>query len=187
MQELLSYLDSGYRLGSHKPSEHCVHRHPFNSFDKTYFAENSLFPSYIHEHYLLAQAHYQKNKSEAHRFIIDFSSSGVSEVPDLAELKNDRLIACKPPIAQTEIVTVKELAAFASNPLKAYFNKSLNIYLDVSSNNQIQNEESFSLTGLEKYQLKIDGIKMPVLNLLDKASKKGKLPRGLFSNFPLRV
>ncbi len=188
VQELLSYLDSGYRFGNQKPSEHCVHRHPFNSFDKIYFAENSLFPSYIHEHYLLAKAHYQKNKNEAHRFIVNFSSAGVSEeseVSDLAEHKNDSSIVCQPPISQTEIVkvTVKELAAFASNPLKAYFNKSLNIYLDVSSNNQIQNEESFSLTGLEKYQLKIDGIKMPVLNLMDKASKKGMLPRGLFKHF----
>ncbi len=163
VQELLSYLDSGYQFGNKVPSNHCVHKHPFDSFNRRYFS-NTLFPTYIQNHYRLAQAHYQKSKKNAHRFIPNFS---VLNSRDHSVIDKD-------------VLTVKELGNFAANPLKAYFNKSLNIYLDASDRNQIHNEEPFSLNGLDKYQLRMEGIKIPALNLLNKASKTGKLPRGLF-------
>lgn len=166
VQELLGYLDSGYQFVDKAPSEHCVHKHPFNSFDQTYFSENCIFPAYMPEHYLLAQAHYQKNKQNAHRFIADFSPTNA--------------IGPLPSSLLTPVLTIKELAAFAANPLKAYFNKSLNMYLDMSERNPIQNEEPFFLTGLDKYQLRMEGVKIPTKHILDKATQKGKLPRGLF-------
>lgn len=161
VQELMNYLDSGYLLGNKKPSEVCTHRHPFDAFDQSYFSEHSKFPCYIPEHFLLAKAYYRKNKTKPHRFIPEFSAASQS-------------------IEQKEILTIKELAAFATNPLKVYFNQSLNMYLDVSDHNKIQSQEAFALTGLERYQLRMEGIKMPVLNLLEKASQRGKLPRGFF-------
>lgn len=159
IQELFSYLDSGYTLEGISPSIHCLQKHPFNPFDKAYFQETSLFPSYSQEYYKLAKAYYFSEKTQAHQFVTNFN------------IKQSDILEAT--------VIIKELASFASNPLKGYFNKSLNIYLD-KNQNEIKNVEPFALSGLEKYQLRMQAIKKPIDDVLNNASRSGKLPGGLF-------
>lgn len=162
VQELFSYLDEGYTFGEKKPSQHCLHRHAYDVFDKSYFNAESVFPSYVSAHYRLAQAHYLKIKEPSHKFLSKFSIGTL--------LPGERGVT----------LTVKELSAFASNPLKAYFNKNLKIYLDKKEDSLIQSEEPFVLSSLVKYQLNLQGIKSPLEVVLNKADRKGILPRGVF-------
>lgn len=162
VQELFSYLDEGYMVEDKMPSRHCFHKHPYDVFDKSYFETNTRFPSYVHAHYRLAQAHYQKIKEPSHQFVNDFSI-GTSAKPFESEC----------------VLTIKEISAFASNPLKAYFNKNLRIYLDKNEDSN-QSEESFALSNLEKYQLRLQGVKSPVETVLNRANRQGLLPRGVF-------
>lgn len=166
IQELFAYLDSGYLLGGQSPSVQCTQKHPFDAFDKAYFEGKDLFPTYEKENYQRALAYYYKEKSLPHQFITTFSIGKSGE---------QKLL----PLIETT-VTLKELASFASNPLKAYFNKALKIYLDKGENKQIQSEEPFVLQGLEKYQLRMNAVKMPLISVLEHADRKGQLPRGLF-------
>lgn len=162
VQELFSYLDEGYLVGDKIPSQHCLHRHPYDVFDKSYFEADARFPSYVPEHYRLAQAHYQKIKEPSHQFVNKFSIG--------AAKANEGEVA----------LTIKELSAFAKDPLKAYFNKSLRIYLDKKEDSLIQSEESFALSHLERYQLRLEGMSSPLDTILNRADREGVMPRGLF-------
>ncbi|MBA3238083.1 MAG: exodeoxyribonuclease V subunit gamma [Parachlamydiaceae bacterium] len=168
VQELFAYIDSGYLLGDQSPSLQCTQKHPFDAFDKAYFGGIDLYPSYDKENYQRALAYYHKEKSQPHQFIHAFS---------IGKSSNKELL---PQIETT--VTLKELSSFASNPLKAYFNKALRIYLEKTESKQIQSEEPFVLQGLEKYQLRMSAVKTPLINVFERADKKGQLPRGLFKN-----
>lgn len=165
IQELFAYLDSGYLLGEHSPSLVCTQKHPFDAFDRAYFEESNLFPAYEKENYQRALAYYQKDKSPPHQFISEFYIGKSSDEEFLPHIETT--------------ITLKELASFASNPLKAYFNKALKIYIDKNEGKQIQSEEPFALQGLEKYQLRMDAVRTPLINVLEHADRKGQLPRGL--------
>lgn len=177
IEELFSYLDESYFIGEHAPSKHCMHRHPFDAFDKSYFSANSPFPSYISEHFKRAQSHYQEIKKPVHQFIKEFSigkslpnESGKSTV-DFSSYNDE-----------DERIRINELSAFASNPLKVFFNKKLKIFLP-RSEEETRSEEPLVLQPLTKYQLRLQGIKSLPETVLNKAERTGLLPRGLFKTF----
>lgn len=159
IQELFSYLDAGYTIEDASPSIACLQKHPYDPFDRAYFQNSNLFPSYSLRSYHLCKAASGANKTAPSCFIDEFAISQ--------------------PLSEIEALTVKELADFASNPLKVYFNKTLKIYLDANAK-EIKSAEPFSLSGLEKYQLRMQAIKQPAEHVISTASKSGKLPNGLF-------
>lgn len=161
VRELFEYLDRGYTVESELPSRYCLYRHPFDSFDKSYFDSEALFPSYIPEHYRAAQAHYSKGKHLPHAYYGEFS-------PETDETA-----------APEVVITLRELSTFASNPLKTYFNKN-NVYINNKEDSVIQSEEPFVISNLENYRLRIEGVKNPPGTVLNKADRNGLLPKGMF-------
>lgn len=160
--ELLAYLDKSYTLDGNCPSASCVNKHPFLPFDKSYFSESSPLRSYSQNQYRMAEAYYHSVKVHAKPFIAEFS---------LDEPKK-----LKPEI----YIDVRELASFAKDPLKAYYNKTLGIYLPKEEDRQIKIDENFQLTHLQNYQIKKDVFKKPVDEILHIAEKEGQLPIGAF-------
>jgi exodeoxyribonuclease V gamma subunit len=157
--ELLSYLDRAFSHPQDKPSVHCTHRHPFLPFDKTCFS-NSLFPSYSERQYQAAIAYYKPQKSLQDSFINHFSSS-VTESNNYS-------------------IDVRELLAFAKNPIRTYLNKALGIYLERPEDRQIKNDEDFHLSFLQSYQLKQNALQSSIDETWEAAHLSGKLPVGPF-------
>ncbi|MGZ3732801.1 MAG: exodeoxyribonuclease V subunit gamma, partial [Parachlamydiaceae bacterium] len=162
VQELFGYLDTGYTFEGIAPSLHCLQKHPFDAFDPSYFSEGHLFPCYSYSLYSQAKTLLQKEKDPPHRFIESFAIKLPAKTPS------------------PTLVTLKELGAFAGNPLKVYFNDTLRIYLEKKQDHQINDYEPFELSPLDKYLLRMQALKRPVHTLLDVAIKKGTFPRGLF-------
>lgn len=166
--ELLSYLDRAYTTKEGKLSEECLHIHPFLPFDRTYFFPGAVFPSYSKQNYSAAKAYYNPEKSTPTSFIHSFTVEEPSGLFNTA--KNEHTI------------NLRELAAFAKNPIKAYLNKSLGIYLERAEDRQEKNDEDFHLNSLKSHLLKQSALLKPAEHIWERASKDGRLPLGAFKS-----
>lgn len=153
--ELLSYLDKTYGYNQ------CVYKHPFNSYDCSYFGGN--FCSYIPKDYAAAQAFYHVEKAAPSGFIPSFHIATDSKQP-----------------LESTVIHLKDLAAFAKNPIKSYFNKTLGMYLNKAEDRLNKEEEDFHLSSLQRYLLKKDALKLPLDDILQQSNREGKLPLGAF-------
>lgn len=159
ISELLAYLDKAYTFEGEKPSKKSVFVHPFHSFDYSYFLPDSPLKSYFQGQFKNALSHYKTEKKEVPLFT-DFSIK-------ITGLEYEE-----------KILDIKQLASFAKNPLKAYF-QSRGIYLKEEETNEDELLD-FTLPHLEGSILKKAALKQPIDYLLDLAEKKGKLPGGVF-------
>lgn len=155
VQELFNYLDDGYTIEGKSISEQCTINHPFDSFHKSYFSDKG-FRSYSKKHYAMAKAFYRSDKQEPYQLIKEFEMQSSS-------LCNEEEI----------FVDLKDLSAFASNPLKIFLNKKHNIYVDKQTE---ESKEPFELIALDKYQFRRESVKMPFSSVVEKAIKIGKMP-----------
>jgi len=164
--ELLAYLDESYLLSEKKPSQCLVKTHPFSAFDKSYFEANSPLKSYSKSFYAAAQAYYGIDKKIPHRFVPQFliHSTKLSPNENISKIR----------------LHIKELDAFAKNPIKCYFNKTLGIYLEKPEERLIKNEEHFQLTALQKYLVHKEALTQPFEWILKQAQQEGNLPIGAF-------
>jgi len=115
LQELIYYLDNSYKISDKKPSECLIKKHLDVSFDKEYFADNTINFSKID--FLAAQSFYNTENKK----IKDKEFGYVIEIPDVIDINNLRLL-CK-------------------NPIKFYLNKGLEIYFKEEKK---ENEFNFS-------------------------------------------
>ncbi len=159
LSELLSYLDSGYLIEGRLPSAYCTYKHPFQSFDSSYFERGALFPSFSMLHYKAAVSFYRTEKNDRHRFIPSFKPIRVPEPASCIELK--------------------QLAKLASDPLKLYFNQTLGIYLNTETES-LKTEEDFLLSFMDRAQLRKQALRIPIEALLFNAQQQGKFPSGPF-------
>jgi exodeoxyribonuclease V gamma subunit len=167
--ELLAYLDKAYTLGDYPPSKYCLRIHPLHPFDCIYFSPNEHnLQSFSKTHYLAAQAFYQAEKAPSECFLNNFS---VSE--DTTSLTVS---------GKTIHLELKDLVACARNPIKAYFNRTLGIYLDNEEDRTKKNEELFHLSSLQSYFLKKEALKVPLHQIIQQAEQEGLLPIGAFKN-----
>lgn len=162
--ELLVYLDKAYKLPAKKVSDACHFRHSTLPFDKDYFSPNAVFKSYSNSHYAAAKAYYCSEKKSQHNFLPAFASYFPGG-PD----KFDEII-----------VDLSDLAAFAKNPLKTYFNKTLGIYLEKEEDRTVKCNEELELSPLDAAILSREGLFVPAEKLLERAEMIGRLPRGPF-------
>lgn len=168
VSELISYLDTGFTIGTKKPSKACFKEHPFASYDKKLFEENSEIPSYDPLFYRAARVIAERQNSskiEGRHSLFVHQKSPSLEIPGCLDLKS--------------------LGAVARNPVETYFKKRLGIYLKEFKGLEKRNEEDFVLEALESFMLKQQGLKKPAKQLLDLAEKKGILPSGPFRMFSL--
>lgn len=143
IKELLNYLDNSYKIKNNetfeKPSHLCIYNHPLVPFHHSYFSNESRLKSFSLNNYLAAQAFYQPEKRERAAFIENF-------VPMLSLQ------------AECDTIHIKDLLAFAKNPLKAYSNKVLGIYLDKEEERMIKDEEDLFLSDLHASLLTKKGL-----------------------------
>lgn len=158
VSELLSYITSSYALNVE------VYKHPFQAFDKSYFNTEARYQGYSRRNYGRALAFYGTQKKNPHRFIPEFTSYEPAEVP-------------------TETtVDLRQLAAFARNPLKTYFNQ-MGIYF--SEDEELKSEEAFMLSRLDLSILKKEALGKGLEEIVLQADKKGLLPGGTFREFAI--
>lgn len=171
LQELMHYLDEGYTCGGKKPSQHCVHKHSFDPFASYYFEPSDSLvagSSYNPLHYKMAVVHHNQSKKPKCPFI----SLG-SPVHEHNKTEDHSPI----------IVDVAELGSIAANPIKTYFNKTLQMYLPEA--NDFTEHEPFVLDSLDKHHLFTQAIRKPLGEIVDKATKVGVMPGGLFRDLAL--
>lgn len=158
--ELLSYIDSAFQL----PDRFCIRRHPFLSFDQSYFNQSNTgrIENYSSFDYRLANAYYGAQKDAAQKTT---ASLGVQE----------RETTSAVPL----LLTMSELISFSRNPIKTYLNNSLGIYLR-SSEEALKNEEEFQLSHLQKHLIKKASLRTPLIQLFANASREGRFPTGSF-------
>jgi len=170
VNELLNYLDTAFSIGSGLPSRHCYYKHPFTPFNKIYFTEGGSIKSYGNSHYNAAKMHYCSQKQPQHSFLASFP-----------------LPACGTPTDEGEIVIeLDSLAAYVKDPLKIYFNRVLEIYIENEDQRQIQNDEDFLLSNLDRSILIRKGIYFPVSEVIKFAENSGQLPKGPFKEIEKR-
>lgn len=162
--ELLSYIDHYYTIDNKKTSESCLYKHPFNSFDAQYFAEDSRIRSYCPQKYRSAISYYHNASKQSKPFIESYS---IKERPD----GTDGIV-----------IDLKHLSACMKNPLKMFFNKTLGIYFDSDEERDIKVEENFDLSALDRYSIHKTALKNPLEHAMNIASAEGKLPFGLFKD-----
>lgn len=162
--ELLAYLDRSYKVDESKPSEKCLYKHPFHPFDKKYYEDKAFLQSYSMDNYKAAQIYYHAEKPEPFRFIEQFTC-------DIKNPQLDNIEFC---------INLNDLSAAIKNPIKTYFNKTLQIYLTSDEDNEMRVEESFTLSALDRYIIQKASLKSPLEHIIPIADSQGILPQGLF-------
>ncbi|NGX42811.1 MAG: RecBCD enzyme subunit RecC [Chlamydiae bacterium] len=166
--ELCSYLDKGYTIDGQAPSEYCRKHHPFQPYDKTLFTEDSPIKSYSKANFLAAKAFYNPLKLQQHSFIPNFGMN--------RERKTE----------QVEPLQLWQLALMARNPIEAYFNLTLGIYLEKEETRLVKTDEEFLLSALDRAILRKPALKRSLDHVLHRAEKEGRLPLGPFKNYGVK-
>ncbi len=163
--ELMNYLDAAYILDGEKPSKKCMIKHPFKEFDSKYF--DGTLPNFSQESYLAACAYYGKIRKKRHQFVPQFKLGTRKEVNE------------------NRTIDLRNLIAMARNPVEAYFNRTLGIYLEKEEDKKIKSEEDFVLQNLQGAALKKASLKTPFAQIIQIAEKEGKLPLGAFKELAI--
>lgn len=162
--ELLDYLDKGYTVEGKSPKEICISRHPFRSFSPIYYCENNTLKSYSEKWYQAACSEMQREKKAPHQFAFTFSK--------VTTKKQEEVCIS---------ISIKELEECVKNPLKLYFNKILGIYLKGEKDQELQAEEEFTLSPIDRSSIRKLALTNPEREILEEAKNSGIMPFGLFS------
>ena len=162
VQELLDTIDAGFEGKNGSAVEQITTIHPLQPFSPRYFSEPGLF-SYAHE-WLPAATAVNQQKIEAASFGAERLSS---------------------PEDNFKTIEINQLIRFFKNPMRAFANYRLNIWLN-ESDEQLESTEPFSLSALERYQINQDLLQEVLqqgsLNdYYTKIRAQGRLPSGHFS------
>lgn len=159
VQELMAYLDRAYAIDGRPPSSCLTTHHPFHAFDKRNFDGRSYSPF----NFRLAKAYYQIDKTPPFFFISHFGGGRAPE--NLGDLRLD----------------LRDLSAFAKNPLKSYFNKTLGLYIPKEEEWEV--DEKFVFNNLDLYQVRKWALRSDFAEVLQKL----ELPLGLFKEVALKT
>lgn len=170
VEELFSYLDKTYSVEGSSVSDHCIFRHPYDSFDKAYFEPNSRFVNFSQNDYkaalVLSCSH---TKAPPHRFLNDFTNTPQFQI-----------------LPDKTVIEIRHLKAAAVNPIKLTLNRGFEIYLEKEEDRLIKREEELVLSVLDRHMMKREALKSPVNIVKSKAEKEGKLPFGVFKSVALK-
>lgn len=162
IRELQNYIDEAYTIDQQIPSMQCTFNHPFDVFHKSYFEPDAKCQTFFKLHYKMAAAYYKESKKNAHALTTNYYQPLIRPAS----------------VSSISTIATADLIGFASNPIKAYFNQKLNLYIHRKAQDQL--EEKFVLSALDKYQLRLQAVKSPLSEVLHKASLQGRMPEGMF-------
>lgn len=131
-----------------------VETHPPFPFHHHYFSQPSIYPL---RHYEAAQIFYESEEKP----------------PFIPELLHPKPL---PEPHFESSVTLQELTRFAKNPIRFYFNHTLNLYLHFDDNT----DEEFFLSPLQKHKLMMNE------ESISHAKERGQLPLGRFKEIAER-
>lgn len=156
LTEFLEYLNNFYLIGEQKATEALFFEHPFHPFDKSYF-DQSFFPSNSQRDYKAALAYYKRAKAPSQALIRSFKVAQVT-------------------VKREEIVNLRRLSALARHPIRAFLNRSMNIYL----NKEMQKDSALELSHLDRFLIKKEALRSPKEIVLKNSEKRGRLPKAPF-------
>ncbi len=159
ISEFLSYLELGFC------SHDIVYNHPFKSFHYSYFSKEARCKSYLKSQYGLASLYYNKEKKAPYQFLPPFLSPVKVAV-----------------VGETKQVSLSSLEFFAKNPLRAYFNQHLQIYIKNDDEILSNEEEALLMRQFDFVKWAREGIYLPEEQVLQKAILSPFFPKGPFSN-----
>lgn len=171
VEELFSYLNRCYTVNGQLITDWATYIHPQDSFDPSYFFEGSRLPNYSLSDYQACLKHINPKKKNPFQLIDSFSLAK----PINREIVNDG-----------DVIDLKMLNELAKDPIKFHLNRRMELYLRKPENRQKKAEEPLSLSGLEKYLIKKETLKKPLVVVLQKTEKEGKLPLGVFKELAKR-
>ncbi|MDJ0652472.1 MAG: exodeoxyribonuclease V subunit gamma [Simkaniaceae bacterium] len=125
-----------------------VETHPPFPFHHDYFSSSKIYPL---RHYKAARSYYERKK----------------KLPFVPEYLHAKPL---PEPQAKETVTAQDLTRFAKNPIRFYFNHTLDFYLQYEDHT----DEEFFLSPLQKYKL------LQQKGSIHQAAAQGKLPLGRF-------
>ncbi len=167
ISELMHYMDSAYEISGGACSTLCTTRHPYNPFDQIYFAAHTSCPSYSWTQYNNALAFYHQQKKTPFSFMPAF-------VWQQAKGKIEKIR-----------IDIRELSSFAGNPLKAYFNRSLGIYLENENQKEMEVAERFQLSLLDQDKIRKSALKNSFHTALERSCKLGQIPFGILRDLAI--
>lgn len=157
--ELMAYIDQTYSIQDQKVTEKIIFRHPYLSYDASYFSMDEGLKNY-QEHDYRAALSYYKAKQKPHRFLHDF--------------KPETNVEIKAPSLTVEIA---QISRAIHDPIRSYFNHALGIKLYEEKD---LSQDSFSIDHLQLYHFKNSSLKQDIKHSLQEAEKRGMLPQGVF-------
>lgn len=159
--ELVHYLDRACLVGEGSFSSCRIYEHPFLAYDHRYFEGDSSFKSYSEERYRAAVAYYRPDKTPSHQFLDPLLEKFIDE-------------------KEESILNLRQIAAFARNPLKVYFNQSLNIY--IREEDESQDDENIVVSHKDAAVMAREGLKRSLPSIFRDAENRGLLPSGVFKD-----
>lgn len=146
VDELLNAISQGYQV----KVPHVIH--PLNRFDPQYFQKNAQCLNYFERDYQAAKAYLELKTS--HRFIQQFPLPTNEKIP-------------------LQQIPFEDLKSFIKDPYKAFFNKTLGVYLEDEKESQ---QEAFIPSPLKFSSLQRKVAVQPLHEILKNAAKEGALP-----------
>ncbi len=156
LQEFLNYLDASYLINKKMISQVITTIHPAVSFHKNYYSAEDLY-SFSQLNYLACQKHY--NEKVKAKVFLQKDAKANKDIP--------------------EHINIKDLSSFANNPIKFYFNKILNIYLDQ------EDKFDYNFSFLKKFIIQKESLFKPLKEIFAELDKKGEMPHGIFKEIAI--
>ena len=181
VQELFSFLDRRFiNFDGAAPSKCLTYHHPTLSFDKSYFLPNARVRSCSETQYRAAASHFLQPKHALPAFLGPEKFVEAEGVAKLQFGAKSALFAI--PSLPEIVVPIKKLSALARNPVKFYFNETLQIYLKSKDGGE---SGEFLISALDRAILRSAAIRKSLPAVLRAAEKKGKLSFGLFQELAI--
>lgn len=172
VDELLDYLDSTYRpeSGSGKLSERLIREHPLQPFSE----KNFLHP--------------QKGNEPRGSYDSYWLEIAKALHPDAHDKAPKSPIYLSQDAAPRQEISLSTLEDFVRHPLRHWIQKRLGIRFPKAE--EAEDEESFSLTGLQAYQVKrrlVEGYLQGQIPSQKRLSAEGRLPHGVQAQLEYEV
>lgn len=162
VSEVVDFLDKAYNIADNVFSETFLIKHPLQQYHRSYFDKNNtLAKNYSFKDYNVCEAKNDPEKDGPHHFVREIFC------------EDEKIKSQGENTTGAHTISIDDLLGIAKNPVRAYFNKTLGIYLE---DDERSCDSEFEVSHLGKYIIKKD----MVLEGAGKGFGTAKLPLGAF-------
>lgn len=160
VEEVLDYLESYHQT----PKTALIINHKSIGFHYAYFSEDRPFDNFSLRDYLLATSYYNSNIESKKLFPAFYEKSSLSKEPPLEDI----------------FITIRELGAFAKNPLQYYLNRNLGLFLSYEESKEDRLAKEFTVPALSKASFRKEAFIDSFESALKNWDLKGALPSFIY-------